>query len=74
MTAIATAIAVPVGVLIGDLHRRVRAASGWPTPSGLMLNVLAGVPTIVIGIFIFGLLVVGNGQSAHRRRRSRCRS
>jgi phosphate transport system permease protein len=28
------------------------------------LNVLAGVPTIVIGIFIFGLLVVGNGQSA----------
>ncbi len=25
---------------------------------------LAGVPTIVIGIFIFGLLVVGNGQSA----------
>ena len=30
----------------------------------LALNVLAGVPTIVIGIFIFGLLVVGNGQSA----------
>jgi phosphate transport system permease protein len=30
----------------------------------LVLNVLAGVPTIVIGIFIFGLLVVGNGQSA----------
>ena len=30
----------------------------------LALNVLAGVPTIVIGVFIFGLLVVGNGQSA----------
>ena len=30
----------------------------------LVLNVLAGIPTIVIGIFIFGLLVVGNGQSA----------
>ena len=30
----------------------------------MTLNVLAGVPTIVIGIFIFGLVVVGNGQSA----------
>jgi phosphate transport system permease protein len=30
----------------------------------IALNVLAGVPTIVIGIFIFGVLVVGHGQSA----------
>ena len=30
----------------------------------LTLNVLAGVPTIVIGVFIYALVVVGRGQSA----------
>jgi phosphate transport system permease protein len=30
----------------------------------IMLNILSGVPTIVIGVFIFGLLVVGHGYSA----------
>ena len=29
-----------------------------------MLDVLNGVPAIVVGVFVFGLLVVGNGQSA----------
>lgn len=63
MTAIATAIAVPVGVLTAIFtsqfaHKRLADFIR------LMLNVLAGVPTIVIGIFIFGLLVVGHGQSA----------
>ena len=29
-----------------------------------MLDVLNGVPAIVVGIFIYGLLVVGHGQSA----------
>jgi phosphate transport system permease protein len=63
MTGIATAMSVPVGVLIavyntefapGKVARAVR----------MTLNVLAGVPTIVIGVFIYGLLVVGRGQSA----------
>ena len=30
----------------------------------LVLDVLNGVPAIVVGIFIYGLLVVGHGQSA----------
>ena len=30
----------------------------------VVLDVLNGVPAIVVGIFIFGLLVVGHGQSA----------
>ena len=34
----------------------------------LALDVLNGVPAIVIGIFVYGLLVVGHGQSALRRR------
>jgi phosphate transport system permease protein len=28
-----------------------------------MLDVFTGIPSIVIGIFVFALLVVGNGQS-----------
>ena len=30
----------------------------------LILDVLAGIPAIVIGIFVFGLLVIGHAQSA----------
>ena len=30
----------------------------------IVLDVLNGVPAIVVGIFVFGMLVVGNGQSA----------
>jgi phosphate transport system permease protein len=63
MTGIATLISVPVGVLIAIFNTEFA-----PPPVAeavrIGLNVLAGVPTIVIGIFIFGLLVVGNGQSA----------
>ena len=30
----------------------------------IVLDVLNGIPAIVVGIFVFGLLVVGHGQSA----------
>jgi phosphate transport system permease protein len=63
MTAMATVIAVPVGVLIAIFNTEFASPAIAETVR-LVLNVLAGVPTIVIGIFIFGLLVVGNGQSA----------
>jgi phosphate transport system permease protein len=63
MTALATAIAVPVGVMTAIFTAEF-APKRLADFIRLMLNVLAGVPTIVIGIFIFGLLVVGNGQSA----------
>ena len=33
-------------------------------PFEIVLDVLNGVPAIVVGVFVFGLLVVGNGQSA----------
>jgi len=62
MTGMATVISVPVGVLIAIFNTEFappRVAEGMR----IALNVLAGVPTIVIGIFIFGLLVVGHGQS-----------
>jgi phosphate transport system permease protein len=63
MSGIATLIAVPVGVLIAIFNTEF-ASPAVAEMVRLVLNVLAGVPTIVIGIFIFGLLVVGNGQSA----------
>lgn len=63
ITALATAMAVPVGVLIAIFDTEF-APPRVADAVRLVLNVLAGVPTIVIGIFVFGLLVVGNGQSA----------
>jgi phosphate transport system permease protein len=63
MTAMGMAFAVPLGVLIAIFNTEF-ASPQIAEGIRLTLNVLAGVPTIVIGIFIFGLLVVGNGQSA----------
>jgi phosphate transport system permease protein len=64
ITGIATAIAVPVGVLIAIFNTEFASPSAAAT-TRLLLNVLAGIPTVVIGVFIFGLLVVGNGYSAY---------
>jgi len=63
MTAMATAMALPGGVLIAIYNVEFAPPKVAETVR-LVLNVLAGVPTIVIGIFIYGLLVVGSGQSA----------
>jgi phosphate transport system permease protein len=63
MTGVATLISLPVGVLIAIFNTEFAPPPVAETVR-LILNVLAGVPTIVIGIFIFGLLVVGNGQAA----------
>ena len=61
--AIATAMAVPIGVLLAIFNTEF-APAGVANAIRLTLNVLAGVPTIVIGVFIFSLVVVGRGQSA----------
>ena len=63
IVAIATAIAVPIGVLVAIFTNEFasRRVSQFVR---LMLDVLNGVPSVVIGIFIFGLLVVGHGQAA----------
>jgi phosphate transport system permease protein len=64
IVGLATAMALPFGILIAIYvsefaPRRVRSAIG------LTLDVLAGVPAIVIGFFVFGLIVVAHGQSAY---------
>jgi phosphate transport system permease protein len=59
---IAAAISLPVGVLLAIFNTEF-APQRLAEAIRLTLNVLAGVPTIVIGVFIFSLIVVGRGQS-----------
>jgi phosphate transport system permease protein len=62
LVGIATAIALPVGVCIAIFLQEfargtVRAAIQ------LVIDLLAGLPSIVLGIFVFGLLVYGHPQN-----------
>lgn len=60
--ALATVIAMPLGILIG-LYLTEFAAR-WPARAfKLVLDLMNGLPSIVIGLFVFGLLVVGHHQS-----------
>jgi phosphate transport system permease protein len=63
LVGLAVAMALPVGVLSAIYVSEFadhRAARGIK----LCLDVLNGLPSIVIGIFLFALLVVGRGQNA----------
>ncbi len=62
LVAIATAIALPIGILVA-VYLNEFARAGIRGAVSLALDVLNGVPAIVIGIFVFGLLVVGHKQS-----------
>ncbi len=62
IVGIAIAMALPVGILIA-IYLSEFAPRKVKTSVGLVLDVLAGVPAIVIGIFVFGLIVEGHGQS-----------
>ena len=55
--------AIPVAVLVA-IYMSEYASVRVATFLRLVLDVLNGVPAIVVGIFVFGLLVVGHGQSA----------
>jgi phosphate transport system permease protein len=61
---IATAIALPVGVLVA-LYVSEFASRRVAEQARLWLDVLNGFPAIVVGIFVFALLVVGHGQSGY---------
>jgi phosphate transport system permease protein len=56
-------IAIPVAVLVA-IYISEYASPRVARTLKVMLDVLNGVPAIVVGIFVFGLLVVGRGQSA----------
>lgn len=63
IVGIATAIAVPTGVLVA-IYSSEFASRRAAKALQVILDVLNGVPAIVVGIFVFGLIVVGRGQSA----------
>jgi phosphate transport system permease protein len=60
--AIATAIAMPVGILTA-LYLTEFAGRWEARALRLALDLLNGLPSIVVGLFVFGLLVVGHHQS-----------
>lgn len=57
------AMAIPIAVLVA-IYMSEYARPSVARFLRVVLDVLNGVPAIVVGIFVFGLLVVGNGQSA----------
>jgi phosphate transport system permease protein len=63
IVACATVLALPLGVLIA-IYTSELAPAEIRRFIGLVLDVLNGLPSIVIGIFVFGLLVLGHQQSA----------
>jgi phosphate transport system permease protein len=63
LVALAAVMAVPVGILIA-LYVSEFAPPRIANLCKLVLDVLNGLPSIIIGIFVFGLLVLGSGQAA----------
>jgi len=57
----ATAFALPIGVLIA-LFLNEFASPRLAYPIRLALDLLNGLPSIVIAVFVYGLLVIGSGQ------------
>jgi phosphate transport system permease protein len=64
LVGIATLMAVPAGILIA-IYTSEFAGPRSSFAIRYVLDILNGVPTIVTGIFIFGLLVVGHQQSGY---------
>ena len=63
IVACATVFSLPLGILIA-IYTSEFAPVGVRRLVGFVLDVLNGIPSIVIAIFIFGLLVLGHQQSA----------
>ncbi|HEY1370055.1 MAG TPA: phosphate ABC transporter permease PstA [Gaiellaceae bacterium] len=62
LVALATAMALPVGILIA-IYLNEYAHPAIRNGVSLVLDVLNGIPAIVIGIFVFLLFVLGHQQS-----------
>jgi phosphate transport system permease protein len=63
IVGMAMLIAIPVAVLVA-IYMSEYAGPKVARFLKIVLDVLNGVPAIVVGIFVFGILVVGHGQSA----------
>ena len=63
VVGVATVMSVPIGILIA-LYVSEFAPPRVADLTRLVLDVLNGLPSIIIGIFVYGLLVLGSGQAA----------
>jgi phosphate transport system permease protein len=63
IVGMAMVMAVPMSILVA-IFMSEYAGPRVSVALRIVLDVLNGVPAIVVGIFVFGLLVVGRGQSA----------
>jgi phosphate transport system permease protein len=64
IVGIATVIALPLGVLTA-LFLSEFASRRVAAPIQLTLDLMAGLPSIILGVFVFGLLVYGHTQSGY---------
>jgi phosphate transport system permease protein len=64
IVAMATALSLPIGVLIA-IYLTEFAPRAVAAPIQLALDILNGLPTIIVGIFVYGILVIGHVQSAY---------
>ena len=62
LVGLATLMTLPVGLLVAT-YLTEYAKPAIRNGVSLVLDVLNGVPAIVIGIFVYGLVVLGRGQS-----------
>jgi phosphate transport system permease protein len=63
LVGLAAAMALPVGILIA-IYVNEFAPRTIKGGIGFVLDILSGVPAIVVGFFVYGLIVVAHGQSA----------
>lgn len=63
MVAIGAALAIPIGILVA-IYTNEFAGSRSESVIKYFLDVLNGVPTIVTGIFVFGLIVEAQGHQS----------
>jgi phosphate transport system permease protein len=64
LVGLATVMALPVGVLTA-IYLTEFAPRRVAIAIQVVLDVLAGLPTIVLGIFVYALLVIGHTQSGY---------
>lgn len=60
MTGLATLIAVPVGIALAVFSREIGGRVAATVR--FIIDVMAGLPSIVVGIFVYSLLVVATGH------------
>lgn len=58
MTLLATVIGVPIGTLAGVYLAEFSQGSRFSTVVRFLANILMGTPSIIIGIFVYGLIVL----------------